>query len=148
VRPLLGAASPARATVCNYYLQPTGPPSLTGNIDVIGVPRGCFATDQQATSAAAPSGDVLIGRDWAASHYEGDELKWYADQECSSSVSYSDAYIGDGWNDRVSSADTNGHCNQFLHFKDRDFGLPGVTCTCYEMGNLNNETSSEKWKHG
>ena len=71
-----------------------------------------------------------------------------------------DRYIGDRWNDRVSGAQGLGGCNRFIHFEDRDFNgdwlscghsldpsAPQKTLACTTLGPLNNETSSEKWRH-
>jgi hypothetical protein len=105
-------------------------------------------------SSPDSTGSVVIGIDYNLSEWSGDSKVWSAGDPCTDTRSFGLAYIGDAWNDRPSSAHTYGGCDRWHHFEDRDYNGAQLVCKgpnsdepCKHMGVLNDQTSSEKFKH-
>lgn len=120
-----------------------------------------------ATGLTAPNatpgpggGNYIVGIDSIDVHYKGSSLTWYGASKCSFSLSYVINNIGSAWNDKISSAVNYSYsgCLQWDHFPDAN--LKGniqyggyVNCgygygngyECYEMGAMNDQTTSEQW---
>jgi hypothetical protein len=160
----LGVASPtsASATSCVRYVRAVSPLDPQGLMAPTSTPGGCYATESQAEAAAAANAptasSVQIGIDWENSGADGDSLVWYgADGGCDSNTKYEDSYIGDAWDNRVSSAGGKHNCSAFVHFQYRNFnenhpegdyircGILDTIGWCIHMGSMNDRTSSEKW---
>ena len=143
----------ASASGCVVYVSPA--PSSPSAPTPAPTSGGCYATFDSALAAAAANAPtnntVLIGADYAGQNYAGDFRAYEGTAgPCQhGSVSYADDYIGDNWNDRVSSAYGQHSCDAFTHFHDILFFGNSKTCGlfpgCATLGNMNNETSSETW---
>lgn len=112
------------------------------------------------TTAAATS--YIIGIDYQDWHFSGTSLTWTGTYTCTSSRGYANSNIGGTWNDRISSAVNYGYsnCRNWDHYPDANFGGNiyyggwrncgfgyGNTTECYEMGSMNDQTTSLRWSY-
>jgi hypothetical protein len=157
----LGIASPttASATTCVEYLPAVSPLDMTAPTPTSG---GCYTTTSAANAAAAAnapsSNTVHIGTDWKDCCANGDALVWYGvNGGCDSNTKYEDSYIGNDWNNTISSGGGAHNCSAFVHFQYPSFnennpggdsircGLLAYLGWCVYMDSMNDKTSSEKW---
>jgi len=71
---------------------------------------------------------------------------------CSSSIGYNVSYVGNTWNDQISSATGYSGCNHVKHWDNSGFKGSNIMCTnssstCWTMGAMNDHTSSIEWNH-
>ncbi|MFN8164533.1 MAG: hypothetical protein U0R26_12060 [Solirubrobacterales bacterium] len=135
---------------CVVYLAATGPANTAGIIPAEAESLGCYRSDQTARYTTQAAG-VIIGQDWDGEQFTGDSLVWRADAGCTDNRGWEDGFIGDAWNNRASSAAGSSGCNKFNHFQKPQFEGLNIACgiirACDSMGNMNNLTSSERWRH-
>jgi hypothetical protein len=139
-------------TVCVEHLVPTGPADVQGNIPTTAQSQGCFQNQDGALSAIAAASQTNIGKDWEDSQQRGDSLIWTADAGCTANRGYNLPDIGNAWDNRISSSIGKNGCNRFRHFEGVAYSGSLIVCTlsdipCYQMGAMNDETTSEKWRH-
>lgn len=162
---------------CVIFYQETGEVDSEGYQKTTPDRRGCYATFAQAIYVATdgevrlPAAYVasevnddtfdvastrnVIGIDYAQVEQRGSTLTHVARRRCGApdakgnSVKYAASSMASGWNDRVSSAKGYGGCNRFSHFQHEGYGGAERVCSpgCQHMGVMNNQTSSEKWRH-
>jgi hypothetical protein len=102
----------------------------------------------QEMIAAAPSSSVVLGIDWEYDNYVGGFTAiWEGSSTCTASQAWQLSYVGDVYNDKISSAKGYGGCHHFHHYENGAFGGAVLTCSpnCATMGVMNNQTSSLKW---
>lgn len=104
---------------------------------------------QAMVDAAASPTSVVLGIDWDGSSYTGANVVWEASNTCTTTQSWTVTYVGNTWNDRISSAKSYGGCHTFNHFEDGGFGGAVQQCkpNCSTMGVMNNQTSSLSWDY-
>lgn len=141
------AEEPEASTSCVYYLQPIGPPSLTGTITAQPVSKGCYPTTASAMSALSINADVLIGTDWGHIEFGGANILWSAATGCGAN-NWQLTSMPAEWDNRVRSAKSFSGCNQYKHFELPNFGGAIYDCggQCASMGPMAAQTSSEKWQ--
>jgi hypothetical protein len=104
---------------------------------------------------AGPLSVVVLGTDWGGDNYTsggfGDmsSINWEASSTCTASLSWTVTYVGNNYNDKISSAKSYGGCHRFNHFEDGGFGGSVRVCqpNCSTMGVMNNQTSSLSWDY-
>lgn len=134
----------ATSTVCVNRLE-----HRTGsNSEAYIASSNCYASDQLARQAigASPLTSVVLGLDYNDSGYHGTSTYWTASSGCTSTQSWALNYVGDYWNDRISSAHGGfSNCNHYHHYQDIGYGGPQIDChpDCSTMGVMNDATSSE-----
>jgi hypothetical protein len=139
------------ATDGNAIVPPDTPPSEI--TDEMVNPPTASSLDPTASSSTK----TVIGIDYSASGYSGTARVWSNTQGCSATWGVNVWYVGDGWNDIISSAHTYGGCDRWKHFENKNYNPyynPGamITCEptnnpCSVMGAMNNQTSSEKFRN-
>ena len=170
-------ALPARAGQaqnCAMVLEPVGPGSEPGAVEVVPVTLGCFATYAEALAAGSGgaiqvaagttpasltqhvldvssdtlASNVLIGTEYDDLNFASSSISYFGTATCSSTVSWQVSYVGDTWNDRFESGKGFGGCDTNKKFLDSNFGGSVLTCTpnCGGYGSLRNAVSSLKWK--
>jgi hypothetical protein len=96
---------------------------------------------------------VVTGIDYANQNWWdfGGTFQWTANQGCSATVGYIANAMPTGWNDTVRSARSYSGCNVNNHYADINRGGTSIPCdmgsTCYTMGGMAAQTSSEDWFH-
>ncbi len=101
-----------------------------------------------------PMSPVVIGTDYGDDEF-GTMLGTYtysgSSGPCTSTLSYGMTSMPSGWNDQVSSARSYSDCFKYGHFADINYGGSSIICdegnTCFTMGAMNNQTSSEWWHY-
>lgn len=110
-------------------------------------------TPADVTDAMVPSGIasvVVLGADWEGPNYGGQwSVNWEASSTCTASRSWTVSYIGDYYNDKISSAKSYGGCHKFHHWEHGSFGGAVLICqpNCSSMGVMNDQTSSLSWDY-
>lgn len=103
-----------------------------------------------ATSPIVPYTTYVTGYDYSDWHYTGSTLTFEGSSQCSASVSYVGNYSS-GWNNVISSSQAGySNCNVFTHYDLYGSGANGgayIRCTCYEMGAMNDASSSYYLHH-
>lgn len=82
--------------------------------------------------------------DW---HYQGSAWAISGSWPCSQVGGYGMSYVGNTWNDQISSAAGYSDCNHVLHWENSNYWGANLDCTpnCYTMGVMNDATSSIQW---
>ena len=146
------ASVPAGPMTCVMHLVPTGPPDGQGNVPTRAQDLACSADQHDAIAAIDASNDVHIGKDWEDWHQQGDSLIWTGDRDCTNNYGYDLPEIGSAWDERISSSIGKNGCNRFKHFEGVYYSGSLKVCTlndgtCWEVGAMNDQTTSEKWRH-
>ncbi len=158
-------------TFCSIIFEPIQPGQSQSTVNA----AGCFdtfaksvlfgtkgkivlpadATPDAATIAriaASPDLTSLIGSDWLGANYTSSRYDYYGatGDGCDSGDSFGWTYMPSGWDNDVSSS-IGGYdgCNNFIHYKDQNYGGTYIDCggagdTCPTMGSFDNTTSSER----
>lgn len=80
--------------------------------------------------------------DWA---YQGATLTLTGSFPCNPFVTYGVSYVGDTFNDEISSSMGFNACNHVIHWQDANYGGASLDCnsSCYAIqGAMNDQTSS------
>jgi hypothetical protein len=109
-------------------------------------PRNSASTQMSVESTATT---YVIGIDYANANYGGSSKTWTTTSVCTLSRSFQVAYVGDAWNDRISSAKSFAGCSLNPHYEHASYGGAVRYCPCQYIGDaMNDRTSSEKWRKG
>lgn len=103
---------------------------------------------QALPDARQPAASYVIGIEYQHSNYRGSSIVYRSNHTCSG-YQHSVAYVGAGWNDRISSARAYSDCNHSVHYEHRDFGGASRDCgtACSYIGDaMNDRTSSLRWR--
>lgn len=106
-----------------------------------------LTSDMLARSSLQPQATFVIGIEYEHAGFGGSSITYSSSVTCAGFV-HSVAYVGDGWNDRISSAKAFSSCNHSQHFEHANFGGASVDCfgACSYIGDaMNDRTSSLKW---
>jgi hypothetical protein len=152
------ATSAGTAQSCVVYLEPIGPPNAVGEVPTQPVDRGCYPSIPEALTATgatldgaglAPDATVVIGIEWDNTGYSGPNTTYETSGGCTSTRSWTVAYVGNFWNDRFESGKGFSGCNRNRKYEHSQFGGALLPCTpnCSTYGVLRNEVSSLKWLH-
>jgi hypothetical protein len=114
-------------------------------------------TSLNATSQSQPASNIsntqyILSDEYWDWHDTGATWTPSGSAPCSSSIGYSLSYVGDTWNDQISSATGYSGCNHVKHWDNRGFKGSNIMCTnspstCWTMGAMNDHTSSIEWNH-
>jgi len=118
---------------------------------VLPVDIGPAELTQSMLPPAGVTATVVIGIDFDNWHYDdsaGTKI-WEASSGCSPSLGWFVENVGSAWNDRISSAKAYNSCNRYEHYElyNRQGSLIPCLPNCYEMGIMNDKTSSLWWKY-
>lgn len=89
--------------------------------------------------------EVLIGRDWANRGFSGSTLSWFASNKCSSTRGFKAPSMPRGWNDRIGSTEGFSRCD-VISYEHAKFGGAHERCGICNLGALNDEVSSHRWR--
>ncbi len=92
---------------------------------------------------------MVIGIDYQDANYDANHptKSWTAASGCTATLSWTLDYVGDAWNDRISSAQGFSGCNRYEHYENSGRSGSLYVCNCATMGVMNDQTSSEWFKH-
>jgi len=103
--------------------------------------------DMLAKSAIQPLATFVIGIEYEHAGFGGSSIIYNSSVSCAGFI-HSVSYVGDDWNDRISSARAFSSCNHSVHFEHANFGGASVDCftACNYIGDaMNDRTSSIRW---
>lgn len=108
-------------------------------------------TELNAAGATQLAVTLSIEYDWAYEQTQAGSLTYTGDYGCDNTndVDWEKSYVGDDWNDRISSFRNYSNCSN-IHYTHAGFGNPnnGIRRSVGSMadtGGLNNQTSSIQW---
>ncbi len=96
---------------------------------------------------ASPNTTYVLSIEYWDWHYLGTSWTLTGSLPCNQVGGYGLSYVGNTWNDQISSARGFSNCNHVLHWENANFGGTVLDChpDCYEMGAMNDQTSSIQW---
>jgi hypothetical protein len=100
-----------------------------------------------AAPGLLPLASFVIGIEYEHADFGGSSIIYNGGGTCDQ-FSFSVSYVGDAWNDRISSARAFSGCNHSVHYEHSDFGGASVDCftSCSYIGDaMNDRTSSIRW---
>lgn len=103
---------------------------------------------QELPDDQQPAASYVIGIEYQHSNYRGSSIIYRNNRTCSG-YQHSVAFVGAGWNDRISSARAYSGCNHSVHYEHRDFRGASRDCgtACSYIGDaMNDKTSSIRWR--
>lgn len=106
-----------------------------------------LTAEMLAKSNLQPQATFVIGVEFVHAGFGGSSLTYSSSVTCDGFV-LSASYVGNDWNDHISSAKAYSNCNHSQHFEHANFVGASVDCfsECSYIGDaLNDRTSSIKW---
>ncbi|AKT38338.1 hypothetical protein [Chondromyces crocatus] len=105
--------------------------------------------DEAVGSLDAPGldGTYVIGIEYDDANFRGSTKTYFGDTTCDGTERFV-SWVGEEWNDRISSARAYSECNHSYHYEHINFGGAIMDCgsSCNYIGDaLNDETSSIRW---
>jgi hypothetical protein len=127
---------------------------LAGTGGAIRLPTGTSprsVTDEMLAAAAPPGvamATVVIGTEYDLLNYGGSSKSYTASSTCTASTTWETSYVGNAWNDLLSSGRGFGGCHTNRKFVGSSFTGASVTCTpnCSGYGAVSNLVSSLRWR--
>ena len=91
---------------------------------------------------------VVLSIDFEDRYFNGSSLTWSFDNGvgCSQGKRFASPRIRDSWDNRISSARTYSGCVRNPHYQLADYGGASAPCECYDIGALNDRTTSIRWR--
>lgn len=109
-----------------------------------------YVTPEMLDPGDALDASYVLGYDYDNWHYNADSgMKiWEASDDCSS-VNWQVSDINADWDERISSAKGMSNCNWYRHWENANYTGSSRICqpNCYEMGVMNDQTTSLQWRH-
>lgn len=114
--------------------------------DLVEVLQTFDLTDSDSGSSFLPM-STIIGIDWDGSGFSGSSFIWSAPNAsgCADGSVFTANSMPSGWNNRVSSAQAFGGCDEYRHYDLTGQSGSSINCTCSSMGFMDDRTSSERW---
>lgn len=104
--------------------------------------------EQAMPSDLQPAASYVIGIEYQHANYGGSSIVYRNAHTCNG-YQHSVAFVGSGWNDRISSARAYSGCNHSVHYEHSNFGGALRDCggACSYIGDaMNDKTSSIRWR--
>jgi hypothetical protein len=98
-------------------------------------------------SAVQPLATFVIGIEYEHADFGGSSILYQNSVSCVG-FQHSVSFVGEAWNDRISSARAFSNCNHAVHFEHANFVGASVDCfsACSYIGDaMNDRTSSIRW---
>jgi hypothetical protein len=97
--------------------------------------------------------DQTIGKEWSGQGFSGALLIASGLYDCTDSFGYNIHDLGTqkpAWQNRISSSKGFNGCNRVRHFQYAEYNGDLKVCdpNCSTLGDMNDRTTSLKWRHG
>lgn len=92
--------------------------------------------------------NTLVGIQWDDDIFQARRsLYWFVSNTkgCSNGAAYAVNSMPSSWNDEVDEAEGRSGCSAFVHWEHNNRSGSSVSCSCSDLGALEDETSSLHW---